>query len=113
MATSACPLGLLADRTPFITPARNAAGPRLLNEPGPPGTAGRSRSLTAPNQTPAPDRVDDISGPPSLTDVQVVPSSSAVSNRLPNAPATLRRACARSEERRVGKECRSRWSPYH
>src|SRR2546430_13177128 len=21
--------------------------------------------------------------------------------------------CARSEERRVGKECRSRWSPYH
>src|SRR5258707_10774299 len=26
--------------------------------------------------------------------------------------ATLRRQ-ARSEERRVGKECRSRWSPYH
>ena len=23
------------------------------------------------------------------------------------------RALARSEERRVGKECRSRWSPYH
>ena len=23
------------------------------------------------------------------------------------------RNCARSEERRVGKECRSRWSPYH
>src|SRR5256885_15679184 len=22
-------------------------------------------------------------------------------------------ACLRSEERRVGKECRSRWSPYH
>ena len=21
--------------------------------------------------------------------------------------------CTRSEERRVGKECRSRWSPYH
>ena len=27
-------------------------------------------------------------------------------------PATLR-ALKRSEERRVGKECRSRWSPYH
>src|SRR4029079_19829638 len=26
------------------------------------------------------------------------------------APGT---ACVRSEERRVGKECRSRWSPYH
>src|SRR2546429_7215905 len=23
------------------------------------------------------------------------------------------RQCGRSEERRVGKECRSRWSPYH
>ena len=22
-------------------------------------------------------------------------------------------SCFRSEERRVGKECRSRWSPYH
>src|SRR2546429_5107408 len=28
-------------------------------------------------------------------------------------PGTLRRAVKRSEERRVGKECRSRWSPYH
>ena len=25
----------------------------------------------------------------------------------------LARSLARSEERRVGKECRSRWSPYH
>ena len=25
----------------------------------------------------------------------------------------LNEALARSEERRVGKECRSRWSPYH
>ena len=23
------------------------------------------------------------------------------------------KSCSRSEERRVGKECRSRWSPYH
>ena len=26
---------------------------------------------------------------------------------------SLRRKLCRSEERRVGKECRSRWSPYH
>ena len=26
---------------------------------------------------------------------------------------SLFRSAARSEERRVGKECRSRWSPYH
>ena len=25
----------------------------------------------------------------------------------------LKKALTRSEERRVGKECRSRWSPYH
>src|SRR5256886_9176984 len=29
------------------------------------------------------------------------------------APRHRRRPAARSEERRVGKECRSRWSPYH
>ena len=28
-------------------------------------------------------------------------------------PATYDEIKARSEERRVGKECRSRWSPYH
>ena len=26
---------------------------------------------------------------------------------------TVTAVCSRSEERRVGKECRSRWSPYH
>src|ERR1041385_7221281 len=31
----------------------------------------------------------------------------------PRQPATRRRRRLRSEERRVGKECRSRWSPYH
>ena len=34
--------------------------------------------------------------------------------RMASVPATLKwRAEFRSEERRVGKECRSRWSPYH
>ena len=34
--------------------------------------------------------------------------------RLPAPQAALANgAAARSEERRVGKECRSRWSPYH
>ena len=28
-------------------------------------------------------------------------------------PDLVCRFCLRSEERRVGKECRSRWSPYH
>src|ERR1039458_4887932 len=35
-------------------------------------------------------------------------------SRLSTAmPDPLRRKITRSEERRVGKECRSRWSPYH
>ena len=29
------------------------------------------------------------------------------------APACFKIYAERSEERRVGKECRSRWSPYH
>src|SRR5699024_12513175 len=34
-------------------------------------------------------------------------------HRAVAAAARLRPRHARSEERRVGKECRSRWSPYH
>src|SRR5258708_33301268 len=30
-----------------------------------------------------------------------------------SANSLIHLPCARSEERRVGKECRSRWSPYH
>ena len=34
--------------------------------------------------------------------------------RLPGGTAMLEQRCPpRSEERRVGKECRYRWSPYH
>src|SRR6476646_10881394 len=41
-------------------------------------------------------------------------SSPAVSSQRPTHPdATGVSGDARSEERRVGKECRSRWSPYH
>ena len=32
---------------------------------------------------------------------------------LPDAVRIIRERVTRSEERRVGKECRSRWSPYH
>src|SRR2546429_8745320 len=39
-----------------------------------------------------------------------LPGSACLTLILPGSPTELR---ARSEERRVGKECRSRWSPYH
>ena len=33
--------------------------------------------------------------------------------KIPNSGSVLAITFMRSEERRVGKECRSRWSPYH
>ena len=40
-------------------------------------------------------------------------AGSKVDEALETIHALRRRKLARSEERRVGKECRSRWSPYH
>ena len=39
-------------------------------------------------------------------------TSFAISEPIDGNPATVANG-GRSEERRVGKECRSRWSPYH
>ena len=36
-----------------------------------------------------------------------------VQSQAPKAEPSPQDAIYRSEERRVGKECRSRWSPYH
>src|SRR3712207_7720892 len=43
----------------------------------------------------------------------VCPRSRTVSMAPSHSPGTVRWYIIRSEERRVGKECRSRWSPYH
>jgi len=40
-------------------------------------------------------------------------ASSRPARRAAYASKSTRRRASRSEERRVGKECRSRWSPYH
>ena len=40
-------------------------------------------------------------------------SQKELSNLLEVAPGLIGSIESRSEERRVGKECRSRWSPYH
>ena len=37
----------------------------------------------------------------------------AIMGESGSGKSTLLNILARSEERRVGKECRSRWSPYH
>src|ERR1039458_1517461 len=41
-----------------------------------------------------------------------MPATSAHS-RFPESRHAIQNSVTRSEERRVGKECRSRWSPYH
>ena len=44
-------------------------------------------------------------------DAEGLPSIAGV--QTGDREAVLSRVAERSEERRVGKECRSRWSPYH
>src|SRR5438034_4165319 len=50
---------------------------------------------------------DEVSSSNRETDAM----AGSASPRNPNVATPIR--SARSEERRVGKECRSRWSPYH
>src|ERR1035437_10249132 len=46
-------------------------------------------------------------------EVQLYPRSSSAKREKPIIAALTSALSPRSEERRVGKECRSRWSPYH
>ena len=57
-------------------------------------------------------RINGMDGPYSQILIDSRPVFSALTNvyGLKQIPANI---LARSEERRVGKECRSRWSPYH
>src|SRR5438132_2973650 len=44
---------------------------------------------------------------------RTAPASSTCAISMPPGRPPTRERITRSEERRVGKECRSRWSPYH
>ena len=46
------------------------------------------------------------------TEVDVETEDGGTTKELKPVPFDIDK-CTRSEERRVGKECRSRWSPYH
>ena len=54
-------------------------------------------------------RLERLRAPAPAAGLPVVPVPAPAATSSPATPA----APARSEERRVGKECRSRWSPYH
>src|SRR5690606_40736891 len=45
--------------------------------------------------------------------IQRLPLPGVLAAEMPVHPGNGRRMEARSEERRVGKGCRARWSPYH
>src|SRR2546429_9285017 len=57
--------------------------------------------------------VQGTSGTPRVTPMRPRNAASWYMLRSSPRPAPWPRTKARSEERRVGKECRSRWSPYH
>src|SRR5258708_34492790 len=65
--------------------------------PGRPGEASAAIGLLAGLRMPALTR-------PALVFLSIAMAAGIITTFLP---------LARSEERRVGKECRSRWSPYH
>ena len=48
-----------------------------------------------------------------VTGMSCAACSSRVEKAVSKVPGVTSCSVSRSEERRVGKECRSRWSPYH
>src|SRR5256886_2449780 len=56
------------------------------------------------------EQADELAG---LDVLELAPAFHDVDVGVPDGEAGHADADARSEERRVGKECRSRWSPYH
>ena len=82
---------------------------RTRTEPRPPTRATVATGDPTPHRRPRELRPDPLFLP---TDPR--PSGSPAASPSSSPPTFgRRRTFERSEERRVGKECRSRWSPYH
>ena len=60
-----------------------------------------------------PDELYEVGGSVEEPDALLVRSAKLHDTPIPESVLAIARATTRSEERRVGKECRSRWSPYH
>src|SRR2546425_694233 len=54
-----------------------------------------------------------VAGVETVTAVLTSGQTQSVSFSISGLPSGVTASLFRSEERRVGKECRSRWSPYH
>src|SRR2546429_1422279 len=72
---------------------------------GPPGLPNNRTSFVRTDDTPMAVVYDQVH--------QLIFASAIDLNCVDVIPVTTQQVVKRSEERRVGKECRSRWSPYH
>ena len=85
----------------------------LVGQPPFPATAFLELLAQVTGDPVAPLRGHDPSVPPALEAVTLRALARAPADRFADAGELLAALDDRSEERRVGKECRSRWSPYH
>src|SRR5687768_18576912 len=80
---------------------------RIVPMPDQPGTSADRRALDLRLRVPAEGELRGIAGELAAKIAEHLGAGS------PDAQDLGARVAGRSEERRVGKECRSRWSPYH
>ena len=69
-----------------------------------------------PNNNPeitTPESVSEPSGVPGESSLASHPGAETTYETSTEKGGKKKKSKGRSEERRVGKECRSRWSPYH
>src|SRR5258708_8847242 len=108
--------------TPSVSPSPSPSvvpAPSPSSSPSPSVAPSPSPSVSPdPTAAPSPSPSEGPAASPSPTP-SAVPAPSPSSSPSPGNSSSLGKdgpVCgngARSEERRVGKECRSRWSPYH
>src|SRR3989442_14939200 len=119
--------GSVMSRHPLMKAIGAVAGPAVIAPRAPIAQAPAPGPATPPSTVTSPPRDFGPNAPPNVyfTDPDVLTIDPMFNGlRQPNAPIQRLRTGAlwsegpawssqRSEERRVGKECRSRWSPYH
>src|SRR5258706_16376922 len=89
-----------------------AIAPLLGAEQAPRGESWRARAeqfVMVGGEVKIPNRVLFTNGMTALDTIRI---AKGVTDKASKTRVEVRRREARSEERRVGKECRSRWSPY-
>ena len=100
----------------MAAPKRNVSRLSAINSPTmTPLTQTETSSLTTMSLQ-ARAAWDERASAKTKASVSTTPPQSASSSSLPRTATALLQSASylkRSEERRVGKECRSRWSPYH